>query len=254
MSKLSGIRDLDREILGKVDDKELLNACSMDRYTWNIVCDDAFIRRRLQKYPDIENYKRDAESWKHFFFRATYYINSMKEQFSFIYSSGNFLNQYKLLAEFSSGDFSNKNDLLMFSSLEGELELVIWSLKKGVKYNSLNTALNGASENGHLEVVKYLVEAGADIHNSDEFPLRLAIYNGHLEIVKYLIELGADIHIYEDFALRIASRDGYLEIVKYLVEKGADIHAEDNCALNCAKINGHLEVVEYLLKNGAVDF
>jgi len=240
MSKLSGMRDLDREILGKVDDKELLNACSVDRYTWNTVCDDAFIRRRLQKYPDIENYKRDVESWKHFFFRATYYINSMKEVYDYDYKFGNFLNQYKLLAE-----FKNKNYMFVCSSLEGELELVIWSLKKGVKYNYITIALNSASEKGHLKIVKYLVENEANIHNSDEFPLRLAIYNGHLEIVKYLIELGAYIHIYEDFALRIASKNGYLEIVKYLVEKGA---------LKLAKINGHFEVVEYLLKNGAVDF
>ena len=55
MSKLSGIRDVDREILSKVDDKELLKACSIDKYTWKNVCDDAFLRRRLlSKYPEIE--------------------------------------------------------------------------------------------------------------------------------------------------------------------------------------------------------
>jgi hypothetical protein len=59
MSKISGIRDLDREILGKVDDNELLNVCLIDKYTWNNVCDDSFLRRRLlSKFPEIEQYKK----------------------------------------------------------------------------------------------------------------------------------------------------------------------------------------------------
>lgn len=67
MSNLSGIRDVDREILSKLDDKELLNFCQIDRYSWNSVCDDAFLRRRLiAKYPEIEKEKRENESWKRF--------------------------------------------------------------------------------------------------------------------------------------------------------------------------------------------
>ena len=41
---------------------------------------------------------------------------------------------------------------------------------------------------GHIEVVKYLVEHGADIHAVNEQALRLAKENGHIEIVKYLNE------------------------------------------------------------------
>jgi hypothetical protein len=62
MSKISGIRDLDREIFSKVEDNELLKTCLIDKYTWNIVCDDLFLRRRLSKYPEIEQYKKKWES------------------------------------------------------------------------------------------------------------------------------------------------------------------------------------------------
>jgi ankyrin repeat protein len=54
--------------------------------------------------------------------------------------------------------------------------------------------LSTATELGNLELVKDLVEHGADIHENENGPLKLAIWNGHLEVVKYLVEHGADIH------------------------------------------------------------
>ena len=60
-----------------------------------------------------------------------------------------------------------------------------------------NTALCVSSENGHLDIVKYLVENGADINkysyhlNNEDNVTCLASENGHLEIVKYLVENGA---------------------------------------------------------------
>jgi len=42
-----------------------------------------------------------------------------------------------------------------------------------------------------------------------------------IEIVKYLVEKGANIHAYNEDAIIWAARNGHLEIVKYLVEKGA---------------------------------
>jgi ankyrin repeat protein len=46
-----------------------------------------------------------------------------------------------------------------------------------------------ASEYGHLEVVKYLVEQGADIHAFDDYALRFANSNKHREVVNYLNNL-----------------------------------------------------------------
>jgi hypothetical protein len=96
MSKLSGNKDTDREILLLLNDKELLKACSIDKYTWNKVCDDEFLKRRLlSKYPKIDKYKRVDESWKQFFLRAIYHIALLKEDYNFIYRFGDFMKQYK---------------------------------------------------------------------------------------------------------------------------------------------------------------
>jgi len=103
----------------------------------------------------------------------------------------------------------------------------------------------------NLQVIKELVEEGADIHVNLEFPLRWAVMNGHLDIVKYLVEEGADIHVFNDCALKLAAELGYLDIVKYLVEQGANIHARDDAALRWAAFYGKFDVVKYLVEQGA---
>ena len=50
---------------------------------------------------------------------------------------------------------------------------------------------------------------------------------GHLEVVKYLVEQGADIHAHDydgpDASLRMASENGHLDVVDYLISKGATL-------------------------------
>ena len=53
------------------------------------------------------------------------------------------------------------------------------------------TPLYIACKNGNINVVKYLVENGADINkkNKDKWtPLFIACYKEHIPIVKYLVE------------------------------------------------------------------
>jgi hypothetical protein len=147
MSKLSGIRDLDREILDKVDDAELLKVCSIDKYTWKVVCDDAFLRRRLSKYTEIEQYKKKRESWKYFFVKVVNCIHKLREKYGFDYTSGNLFNQYWFLKI-----YSNKKDSLFLESVKiGDLGLVAWSLKNGANIHiENNLGLRWASEFGYL--------------------------------------------------------------------------------------------------------
>jgi len=136
---------------------------------------------------------------------------------------------------------------LCWASKNGHLEVVKFLVEKGANvHTNIDYPHCLASENGHLEVVKFLVEKGADIHANDDYALQLASGNGHLEVVKFLVEKGANIHVNNDDVLRLASEYGRLEVVKFLVEKGADIHANNDCALYLASINGHLEVVKFL--------
>jgi ankyrin repeat protein len=116
-----------------------------------------------------------------------------------------------------------------------------------VKINHLTCA----SIYGRLEILKYLAEIGADIHENEDYTIIFAASFGHLEVVKYLVEIGADIHADDDQVLISACRYGHLEVVKYLVSQGVNIHIKDEQPLLQATWGGHFEIVKYLISLGA---
>ena len=111
-----------------------------------------------------------------------------------------------------------------------------------------------ACKSGDLEGVKYFVSfvsQGADVKADNNYAVQFASENGHLEVVKYLVSQGADVKADNNYAVQVTSENGYLEGVKYLVSQGADVTANDNYAVRWASIRGHLEVVKYLVSQGA---
>ena len=105
---------------------------------------------------------------------------------------------------------------LMLASEKGHIDIVKLLVEEGADVNSVTkfevrstsyggiykdyeptggyTALMAASEYGHTEIVKLLIEGGADINAQDEdsyTALRYAVREGHTEIVKLLYEAGA---------------------------------------------------------------
>jgi ankyrin repeat protein len=59
------------------------------------------------------------------------------------------------------------------------------------------------------------------VHVWNECPLADASRNGHLELVRFLVENGANARALDQEVLGWASYEGHLEIVHYLAEKGA---------------------------------
>jgi ankyrin repeat protein len=114
----------------------------------------------------------------------------------------------------------------------------------------LDHQLLDASRDGNLDLVKQLIDQGADVHVYNNSALAFSVRSGHLEVVKYLIDKGADIHDYNDQAFLVASSYGHLEIVKYLISKGADIHARNDEALTLAYDDRHNDIVKFLIQKG----
>ncbi len=91
---------------------------------------------------------------------------------------------------------------LFHASDEGCDEIVEMLLKKGVE--NINhqdvfglTALHFASRKGHLNIVKMLIAAGADVTIKENYgftPLHEATENGHLDVLKFLIKKGGDVN------------------------------------------------------------
>jgi ankyrin repeat protein len=108
-----------------------------------------------------------------------------------------------------------------------------------------------------------LIEKGANINAVDEeylgyTGLMYAIENKDKELVKYLLENGADVNYQEEYwgytPLMLACREGITEIVKILIEKGADVNIKDKegwTALTYALKNKNERIVELLKSYGA---
>ncbi|KAJ3321518.1 hypothetical protein HDU76_014075 [Blyttiomyces sp. JEL0837] len=115
-----------------------------------------------------------------------------------------------------------------------------------------NLPIRCASAIGSIDLVSLLLSNGADVEANETDSLIQASEHGHTELVKYLLETaGADLGAQDDAALRGAAGFGYLDTVKYLVSVGADVHADEDDSLARAAGNGHVDVVKFLLENGA---
>jgi hypothetical protein len=81
----------------------------------------------------------------------------------------------------------------------------------------LNRQFNDACHGGHLDIIKFMIEKGADDWNGG---LYNACYGGQVDIVKFMIEKGA----YNwNRGLYGACYGGHLDIVKFMIEKGANV-------------------------------
>ncbi len=91
MSFPTGIKDLDREILSKLPDEDVIKSCSVNKYLREKVCDERFFERRMkQNYPELEiiiddsypngTYSGDIyPNYKQAYLETVYYISKMKE-------------------------------------------------------------------------------------------------------------------------------------------------------------------------------
>ena len=88
-----------------------------------------------------------------------------------------------------------KDDLDKVESIiQGQPQTVAQALLQARDENQ-RSCLHCAAWNGHLAVVQYLVEQGADKEakdNAGDTALHLAAYAGELAVVQYLVEQGAD--------------------------------------------------------------
>lgn len=89
--RITGNKDVDKLILEKIDsDRDLLKTCSVNSYFKNL-CDDDFFRKRLrQKYPFLFDLKSKEISWKNYYLKSVYYIDKMKREYDFDFTSKSF--------------------------------------------------------------------------------------------------------------------------------------------------------------------
>lgn len=144
-------------------------------------------------------------------------------------------------------------------------------LDQGFDINSQDTGfgtpLHQTVRGGHLHVMKYLLDRGANItakadpdrRDMPQFVLHEAASSGFLKAVQYLIEVrGMSTRMRGSrlgtTPLHISCHEGHLPVVKYLVENHGGVHSFDylgRTPLHLAVHGGNMDVIEYLLDQGA---
>nr|CAD2139141.1 unnamed protein product [Meloidogyne enterolobii] len=123
-----------------------------------------------------------------------------------------------------------------------------------------STPLMQACNCGHADVVRTLIQAGADVNalsSTRDTALLYACASGHLECIKDLVNSGCcDLTLRNEAghdALMEAANFGDVEIMKFLIEHGAkpsytmDGADYKESALTLAAYKGHCEAVDFLL-------
>ena len=138
-------------------------------------------------------------------------------------------------------------------------------------YESSRKNIFEAVRTGTIKDVKYFLDRGATVNNKapeDELvfhgkPLIFiaATLNPDVEVLKYLIEQGADVNAKDDDGktpLHYVAElpDSSIDILKCLIEKGANVNAKDKddvTPLHAATLvfSSNIQILKYLIEKGA---
>uniref|UniRef100_A0A452GPY0 K Homology domain-containing protein n=1 Tax=Gopherus agassizii TaxID=38772 RepID=A0A452GPY0_9SAUR len=163
---------------------------------------------------------------------------------------------------------SNHDTALTLACAGGHEELVVdLLLARGANKEHRNvsdyTPLSLAASGGYVNIIKILLNAGAEINSRTGSklgisPLMLAAMNGHVPAVKLLLDMGSDINAQietnRNTALTLACFQGRAEVVSLLLDRKANVEHRAKTGLTPlmeAASGGYAEVGRVLLDKGA---
>jgi len=126
------------------------------------------------------------------------------------------------------------------ASENGHLDCLKYLHSQGVQWHPQTTS--NSSRNGYLECLKYSHEHGAEWHHQTTF---YAAANDHLDCLTYCLENGCPWNYTTIWA---TARYGKLKCLKYLQDKSD--HQWDTSITSVAATNGNLEYLKYAHSQG----
>lgn len=155
-------------------------------------------------------------------------------------------------------DIRHSDSSLHMAAAGGHTNVVEYLIERGADPGQKNmhgsTPLARACERNDHRMARLLIEAGASAAGALE-AMRQAAMGGNAELVKCLIDGGADVHAplrrIGWSALDYACDGGHDDVVKVLIEAGADPKTASPRALLKAAQTRNLALVKLLVENGA---
>lgn len=139
--------------------------------------------------------------------------------------------------------------------------------KLGRGFKGRQNVLSCAVASGNAEMVRFLIENGADVRANNVLAVKgnryekcvtelgLAAWTGNAKIVEILLEHGANFEEGQVYPLSYAAGNDKLEVVELLLSRGANIEGLDRVLefspIIHAASHGHERMVDYLLDQGA---
>ncbi|CAM9308311.1 unnamed protein product [Lampetra planeri] len=129
--------------------------------------------------------------------------------------------------------------------------------------NQGKTALQVAAHQGHMEVVKALLQANSSIEVKDEdgdTALHYTAFGNQAEIARLLLSKGANVNLLNNSmctALHIAVNKGFTDVVRVLTDHSADVNLQDSYGdtpLHDAIAKDFRNIIEILVVVPNIDF
>ena len=126
--------------------------------------------------------------------------------------------------------------------------------------NKLTQDLCDAAQDGYVDVVRLLLDRGAEVNGQASggmTPIHYAAWFAHADVVRLLLDRGAEVNVKDNAGLtplHYAAKDVYVDVIMLLLNRGADVNAKDNdgwTPLHDATWDGHADVAVVLLDRGA---
>ena len=169
MEGFTGIKDLDKELMLNMGDRDFIRTCQLNKYFQNMCKDDYLFKRKLERfYPDtLKKYTYDKYgkimSWKKYYAEVVKTVALLKEKFDFVYTKGDpFFLLGILRTAFNGFSMFPYTQVFHFGLLNNDLSLIQYAVEKG-STNIGGYELVKAADLNDSTILKYLVEQGGNV-------------------------------------------------------------------------------------------